>query len=125
MNDAAYRIMQLLQEDAQLSQHELAERLGISVGRVNYCLKGLVEKGHVKLENFRASRNKLRYAYVLTPAGLAERARVTRAFLRRRIEEYEMLHAEMERILAETGSNAETVLGPEILERLRVAGIGD
>ena len=125
MNDAAYRIMQLLQEDSQLSQHELADRLGISVGRVNYCLKGLVEKGHVKLENFRASRNKLRYAYVLTPAGLTERARVTRAFLRRRIEEYEMLHAEMERILAETGNNAETVLGSEMLERLRAAGIGD
>ncbi len=68
---------------------------------MNYCLRALIEKGQVKVQNFRASNNKLRYAYILTPQGLAEKSRLTRKFLKRKLAEYEELKAEIEAIESE------------------------
>lgn len=88
--------MRLLEENPDLTQRELAERLGVSVGGVNYCLKALVQKGWVKVQNFSQSKNKLGYVYLLTPTGVAEKAALTGRFLRRKMAEYGELRAEIE-----------------------------
>lgn len=99
--DVRFRVLRLLEDCPELSQRQLAAELGVSVGAVNFCLRALVEKGQVKIRNFRASDNKLRYAYILTPHGLAEKTRLTGAFLKRKIEEYEVLKAEIAAVEAE------------------------
>jgi EPS-associated MarR family transcriptional regulator len=102
--DAHFRIMRLIEAHPEISQRELARELGLSLGGVNYCLNALIEKGLVKMRNFRASENKLGYAYLLTPAGLAQKTRMTRDFLNRKVAEYEALRAEIESIEAELES---------------------
>lgn len=99
--------MRELEGNPELSQRELAKSLGISLGIVNYCLKALVDKGQVKVRNFRASDNKLRYAYVLTPQGLVTKAKLTRSFLQRRMSEYDALKAEIEALQDGAGSEHE------------------
>ena len=99
--DTYYRVMRLLQDNPDLTQRELAEKLGVSVGGLNYCLKALMEKGWVKMHNFSQSKNKFGYAYILTPQGLSEKARLTSSFLRRKMQEYEALKAEIEMLKAE------------------------
>lgn len=100
--DTNYRVMRLLEENPDLTQRELAEKLGVSVGGLNYCLKALMEKGLVKMNNFASSKNKFGYVYVLTPRGIAEKAKLTSAFLKRKMEEYEALKAEIETLRLET-----------------------
>lgn len=90
-----FELLDLLQREPDLSQREIASRLGISVGRTNYCLKALREKGAVKLKNFRASGRKLGYVYVLTPAGIARRARLAGTFLALKRAEYDRLKAQI------------------------------
>lgn len=87
--------MRLLQENPDLSQRDLADKLGMSLGGLNYCLKALMEKGFVKLENFQNSKHKLKYVYILTPAGIAQKMAMTGRFLKRKMEEYEALQAEI------------------------------
>jgi len=99
--DTAYRVMRLLQDNPDLTQRELAEKLGLSVGGVNYCLKALVDKGWVKVQNFAHSKNKFGYVYVLTPHGIAKKAQLTGKFLQRKLAEYEALQAEIESLRAE------------------------
>lgn len=99
--DTNFRVMRLLQENPDLTQRELAEKLGVSVGGLNYCLKALMEKGLVKMQNFTHSKNKFGYVYVLTPRGIAEKAKLTSAFLRRKMEEHEALKAEIEELRIE------------------------
>ena len=84
-----------------MSQRELADALGVSVGAANYCLKALVAKGWVKLENFQKNPNKLGYLYLLTPIGIAARAHLTASFLRRKMAEHEALRAEIDQLQAE------------------------
>ena len=93
--------LRLLEENPEMSQRELAEALGVSVGAANYCLKALVEKGWVKLENFQKNPNKLGYLYLLTPMGIAAKAHLTASFLRRKMAEYEALRAEIDQLQAE------------------------
>ena len=100
-------MLRLLEDSPELTQREISDALGISLGAVNFCLRGLVEKGAVKVENFRTSRNKRAYGYLLTPRGLTEKARLTRGFLERRMTEYAALRAEIEDLSAEVGSDAE------------------
>ena len=89
------QVLKALQEKPDITQRELAARLGVSLGQVNYCVKALVDKGHVKVSNFAASSNKLGYVYLLTPSGVAEKARLTAAFIERKLSEYKALHAEI------------------------------
>ncbi|WP_248633136.1 MarR family EPS-associated transcriptional regulator [Cereibacter changlensis] len=96
--DRHFRVLRLLQDNPEMSQRELAERVGISVGAAHYVLNALVEKGLVKIGNFKASENKYRYAYILTPKGIAEKTAITRRFLTRKLEEYEALRAEIEEL---------------------------
>ena len=101
-----FELLYLLEKEPGLSQREIGERLGISLGRVNYCLKALAEKGSIKIANFRAAENKLRYAYVLTPSGIVRRLDLTRRFLARKLTEYNRLKeqiAALERDLPDRG----------------------
>ena len=93
--DAHYRVMQALERNPDLTQRELSKELGVSLGKLNYCLKALIDKGWVKVENFSHSKNKMNYAYLLTPKGISEKARMTQGFLSRKIKEYEALRAEI------------------------------
>ncbi|MEI7431937.1 MAG: MarR family EPS-associated transcriptional regulator [Betaproteobacteria bacterium] len=100
--DLRYKLLKLLAEEPQISQRDLAGRLGISVGKTNYCLGALVDKGLVKINNFRRANNKLAYAYLLTPRGIEEKARVTVSFLQRKMREYAELQDEIEVLRRET-----------------------
>ncbi|WP_281990673.1 MarR family EPS-associated transcriptional regulator [Sulfitobacter geojensis] len=99
--DVHFRVLRVLNDRPGLSQREIAQELGVSLGAVNYCLRALVEKGQIKVQNFRASDNKLRYAYILTPRGMAQKAQLTGAFLKRKVAEYEALKAEIEAVKSE------------------------
>ena len=96
-----YRLLKLLESHPELSQRQLAHALGISMGEVNYCLTALIEKGVLKANNFRNSHNKLAYMYLLTPAVVEERARVTVQYLKCKTQEYERLQAELEELRRE------------------------
>jgi EPS-associated MarR family transcriptional regulator len=100
-DELRYRLLQLLQENPRMSQRDVARELGISLGRVNYCLKSLMQKGWIKVSNFRNSRNKAAYIYLLTPRGIEAKAGVTVKFLQVKLQEYETLCADIERIRAE------------------------
>jgi EPS-associated MarR family transcriptional regulator len=99
--DTYFRVMGILQENPDLTQRELAEKLGISVGGLNYCLRALMEKGLVKMKNFTTSKNKFGYVYVLTPTGMVEKADITHRFLQRKMEEYDALKVEIEALKSE------------------------
>jgi EPS-associated MarR family transcriptional regulator len=102
-----YRLLRLLTEHPEMSQRELARELGLSLGKTNYCLRALIDKGWVKVRNFRNSQNKLAYAYVLTPAGLRAKATATLNFLERKQREFERLQAEIARLRSEVEGQAE------------------
>jgi EPS-associated MarR family transcriptional regulator len=91
-----FELLYLLEKEPGLSQRELADRLDISLGKVNYCVKLLIEKGAIKLGNFRASRDKLGYVYVLTPEGISRRLGMTKRFLARKLRDYERLKAQID-----------------------------
>jgi EPS-associated MarR family transcriptional regulator len=99
--DIDFRLLRILQEQPNISQRELAERLGISLGGLNYCLRALVDKGFVKLESFKNSPQKLKSMYILTPMGMAEKMLMTGRFLRRKMREYDALKAEIEALQQE------------------------
>lgn len=90
-----YGLLKTLENNPGLSQRDLAKRLGISLGKVNFCLNALVAKGSLKISNFRNNENKLAYAYLLTPRGVEEKARVTLGFLKHKMQEYEQLKKEI------------------------------
>lgn len=96
--DTHFRVLRILQENPEMSQRELAAAVGVSVGGIHYVLNALIDKGLVKLGNFTAAEDKRRYAYILTPKGLAEKALITKRFLVRKIEEYEALKSEIEEL---------------------------
>jgi len=102
--DTHFRVLRLLQDNPEMSQRELAEAVGISVGGTHYVLNALIEKGLVKLGNFTAAEDKRRYAYVLTPKGIAEKATITKRFLARKTEEYKALKVEIELLQAEASN---------------------
>ncbi|NBB23603.1 MarR family EPS-associated transcriptional regulator [Porphyrobacter sp. SLTP] len=99
--DAQFKVMRLLERDPTLSQRQLADELGLSLGATHYVLRGLIDKGFIKLGRFREAADKRRYAYVLTPGGLAAKGAITRSFLARRRAEYEALRREIEELGAE------------------------
>jgi EPS-associated MarR family transcriptional regulator len=101
--DARFRLLQALEQNPEATQRELAAALGLSLGAINYSLKALAERGLVKLGNFTRSDRKLGYAYVLTPAGLAEKAGLARRFMARKREEYEALREELEELKLQYG----------------------
>lgn len=105
--DTHFRVLRLLQENPEMSQRELAAAVGVSVGGMHYVLNALIEKGLVKLANFKAAEDKRRYAYVLTPKGVKEKTGITKRFLKRKIDEYEALKEEIEALEMELNSNTQ------------------
>jgi MarR family transcriptional regulator, temperature-dependent positive regulator of motility len=89
-------VLHLIEEHPKLTQRELAQKLGISLGGVNYCLKALVGVGHIKIINFSKNPSKSVYLYLLTPKGIAEKAKLTAGFLKRKMTEYQALKKEIE-----------------------------
>lgn len=110
--DVRFRVMRLLQENPEMSQRDIAAAVGISVGGVHYCLNALIDKGMVKLGNFSAAQDKRRYAYILTPKGLSEKAALTSRFLKRKMEEYEALKEEIDALQNEMGPEAKMAHRP-------------
>ena len=92
------KLLKLLQEQPQLSQRDLARAMSVSLGKANYCLKALMEKGLVKFGNFRKNPDKAQYAYLLTASGLEEKSRITMSFLRSKVAEYQALEREIEQL---------------------------
>jgi EPS-associated MarR family transcriptional regulator len=99
--DTHFRIMRILQKNPDLTQRELADKLGMSVGGLNYCLNALIDKGFVKMGNFSKSKNKFKYVYLLTPQGIAEKVALTSRFVRRKMDEYDALRDELEEMKRE------------------------
>jgi len=96
--DMHFRLLHLLEEKPDLTQRELAKKLGISLGCANYCLKSLIDVGHIKAGNFKRNPDKSVYLYLLTPKGIAEKANLTAGFLKRKMLEYYTLIQEIESI---------------------------
>ena len=96
--DIHFKVLHYLEENPHITQRELANKLGISLGAANFCLKALVEIGHIKINNFRKNSNKSAYLYLLTPIGFAEKAILTTNFLSRKMAEYHALKKEIDSI---------------------------
>ena len=101
------RVLRLLDASPRLTQRDMARELGVSLGKANYCLRALLGKGFVKVQNFRNSTNKRGYVYLLTPEGVVAKADLTRHFLARKREEYDALRLEVERLQRESESAVE------------------
>ena len=97
-----YKILKLVEANPEISQRQLAKKLGISLGKANFCLKALIEVGLLKATNFHNSLNKLAYMYLLTPTGLEEKSNITVRFLKAKMQEYELLQKEISLLLHET-----------------------
>ena len=107
-DELRYRLLTYLNQHPDASQRQVAQHLGVSVGKVNYCLRALISVGLVKMRNFQKSKRKRAYVYVLTPQGLEEKVDVTARFLRRKIEEYDILSREIERLTREIEGSSST-----------------
>jgi EPS-associated MarR family transcriptional regulator len=100
-DDMHFRVLRILEQRPDISQRELAREVGVALGKVNFLLVGLGEKGLIKMQRFRASSNKRQYAYILTPPGVAAKASLLAGFLRRRIQKYDALRVEIEALQSE------------------------
>ena len=96
------KILKNIQINPEVSQRELAQELGVSVGKVNYCIRALIDKGFVKAGNFKRNTDKLSYLYILTPKGIEERASLTASFLKRKISEHEIITQEIAQLKRDT-----------------------
>ena len=100
--DIRLDLLRRLESNPEYTQRELSQEMGVSLGKVNYCLKKLTEKGLIKITNFKQSPNKVGYAYLLTPKGIEEKSRLTFSFLKRKINEYEILKIEINELKLES-----------------------
>lgn len=103
-DEYSYKILKLVESKPEISQRELAAALGISLGKVNFCLKALIDVGLLKASNFKNSKNKLAYMYLLTSAGIEEKAKITMRFLLSKMQEYETLRAEIDDLTRDVAS---------------------
>lgn len=101
-----YKLLKVLEENPDVTQRELAARLGISLGKANYCLRALMGRGWVKMDNFRRNPNKMGYVYLLTPKGIEQKTRFAVRFLRHKLHEFDALKAEIERLKVEVADSA-------------------
>ena len=102
-DEIAYKLLKLIEGEPHLSQRDIAQKMGVSLGKTNYCLKALIDKGFVKLQNFYNNEKKSAYIYFLTPSGIEEKAAVTYRFLQRKIKEYDDIKVEIESLKSEVG----------------------
>jgi EPS-associated MarR family transcriptional regulator len=104
-DESHYKLMRLIEANPGMSQRDIARELGMSLGKVNYCLRAVARKGWIKATNFKNNHNKAAYFYWLTPRGIEMKARMTVKFLAIKMQEYESLRAEIEQMLRETERN--------------------
>lgn len=107
--ETTYKVIKLIEQNPEISQRELARELGVSLGKANYCIRALMEKGWIKARNFKNSKNKLAYAYLLTPRGVEEKASMTASFLKRKLAEYEVLVKEISELRQEVKNGVTSV----------------
>jgi len=100
-----YRLLNILKEEPHLTQKAMADRMGVSVGKVNYCIKEFTKKGIIKVRSFRDSKNKKRYLYILTPKGMEERVKVSIRFLKSKMEEYDLIRSHIRELYNEMDNN--------------------
>ena len=100
-----YHVLKLIEKNPSITQRELASELGVSIGKANYCMKALIDKGWVKASNFKNSNKKLAYFYILTPTGIEQKAKITVNFLKRKMNDYEELKQEIEILKNEVNSH--------------------
>lgn len=100
-----HKVLKLLSENPALTQRELSEKLGVSLGKTNYCLSALVHKGYIKMKNLKNSNNKKAYIYVLTPDGIEQKLSLTLEFLKIKMREYEEIKKEIETLKQEVGKS--------------------
>jgi EPS-associated MarR family transcriptional regulator len=94
-DETRYRLLKYLEANPDASQRALAREMGVSLGKINYCIRALLDRGWIKVQNVKNSDNKLAYKYLLTPTGIEQKARITVRFLKKRLEEYETLEQEI------------------------------
>lgn len=97
LNEEDFKILRTINKKSKSTQRELADELGFSLGKLNYCLKALKEKGLIKLKNFKNNKRKLNYIYILTPKGISEKTKLTINFMERKMKEYDELKSELNR----------------------------
>ena len=100
--DIRLDLLRKIELNPEYTQRELSKEMGVSLGKVNYCIKKLTEKGLIKITNFKQNPNKIGYVYFLTPKGIDEKARLTFSFLKRKITEYELLQKEINELKLES-----------------------
>jgi EPS-associated MarR family transcriptional regulator len=105
-NPHHYKLLKLIEANPAIQQREMAKVMGISLGKANYCLQALVQKGLVKMDNFRRADNKLAYSYLLTPSGIEAKARLTVSFLKHKVAEYEAIRNEIEELQRDAAKDA-------------------
>lgn len=108
-----YRLLKVLSQDSNLSQRDMAKRMGISLGKVNYCISELAKKGLIKVNRFKSAKNKIPYTYMLTPSGLEEKGKLTVTFLKRKLSEYEEIKRQIKELAGEVGEDR-----VEVIQRL-------
>ncbi|MCD6307256.1 MAG: MarR family EPS-associated transcriptional regulator [Deltaproteobacteria bacterium] len=114
-----YRLLKILSEDSSLTQREMSRRMGISLGKLNYCLTELAKRGFVKIHRFKDSSNKTKYMYLLTPRGMEEKTRVAMSFLKSKVKEYEEIKRQIKELSVEIeGKDGEGIFSEEVLEAL-------
>ena len=122
-------MLRILHDRPDVTQREIAQLLGISTSGLNYCINAMIDKGWVKVQNFRESKNKFGYVYLLTPSGIAEKAALTGRFLQRKLLEYEAMRVEIESLIVEGGDRSkgrkrmEGDVGPEAPAGTEVYGV--
>ena len=105
-NPHHYKLLKLIEANPAIQQREMAKAMGVSLGKANYCLKALVQKGLVKMDNFRRNDNKLAYSYLLTASGIEAKARLTVSFLKHKLAEYEAIRNEIEELQRDAAKDA-------------------
>ena len=96
MNNDYFNLLRKIENNPESSQRELANELGFSLGKLNYCLRALKEKGFIKIQNFKKNKNKMNYIYIITPQGFTEKAKLTINFMKRKMQEYDELKQELD-----------------------------
>jgi EPS-associated MarR family transcriptional regulator len=114
-----YRLLNLLADEPQLRQRDMAKRMGISVGKVNYCIAELAKKGLIKIKRFKSAKTKIPYTYMLTPWGIEEKGRITVNFLKRKLQEYEETKRQIEALTEEVEQNGLRAVAEAELGQLR------
>lgn len=115
-----YRLLKILSQDSYLTQREMSKRIGISLGKVNYCLSEFTKKGIIKIQRFKDSESKIQYIYLLTPKGLEEKARLTLNFFRRKVREYEEIKKQIRELAREVDNEGalKDISSEDVLEVL-------